>query len=376
MKTCISSAFIVGGGIAGLSAAIALSRAGIRCDVVEIAEAPLGSSIGISGRAAEALAELGVYDAARGLAHVWEVGANVPTVSDAEGRQLSPGPTRPTWPGAIESIGIYRPKLLEIMSEKARRLGATIRRGLTVRDFRFVGDAVVVTTTDGERKRYDLLVGADGIKSTMRASLLPDAPSPAYAGQLSIRWMAPGPALPDEGWFVSPVGQLGFYSHPEGTIYVAAHVDMEEEERLSDEEVHEVYLRLLNSISAPQVVELRKRYTRDAELIATRFESILVPPPWHVERAVLIGDAAHATTAHLGMGGGMALEDSVVLGQCLEGAATLPQALEDFMKRRYERVRTVVETSRQLSRREQENADPAGNQKLMTEAFNVLAKPY
>lgn len=374
--TSISSAFIVGGGIAGLSAAIALSRAGVDCHVVEAADAPLGASIGISGRAAEALVELGVYDAARSSAHVWEIGAKVPTVSDAEGRQLSPGPQRPTWPGAVEPIGIFRPKLLEIMAEEAGRLGATIRRGSTVSDIRFEGDGVVVATTDGAQEWYDLLIGADGIRSATRATLFPDAPEPTYSGQLSIRWMAPGPPIPDEGWFVSSVGQLGFYDHPDGTIYVASHFDMPQSKWLSDDDVHGLFSRLLDSISAPQVVELRKRYSREAALIPTLFESILLPPPWHIDRAVLIGDAAHATTAHMGMGGGMALEDSVVLGQCLAAATTPTQALNAFMKRRYERVRIVVETSRQLSDREQDNVDPAENQKLMSTAFNALAKPY
>jgi hypothetical protein len=93
-------------------------------------------------------------------------------------------------------------------------------------------------------------------------------------------------------------------------------------------------------------------------------------------RALLIGDVAHATTAHMGMGGGMALEDAVVLGQCVAGAATQPEALDAFMTRRFERVRSVVETSVRLSRLEQEKAPPSENQTLLTSAFRALAEPY
>lgn len=373
---CISSAFVIGGGIAGTSSAIALAQAGVQCDVVDIADVPLGASIGINGRPAEALAELGVYDDARAVSHVYEVGTTAPTLSDAGGHLLSSGPRRPGWPGAIDGITIYRPVLIELLEKKARGLGAKIRRGVTTRGIRFDGDGVRVTTTDGAQRRYDLLIGADGLHSKTRALLFPGAPEPAYAGQLSVRWMAPGPAIPGEGWFVSPVGRIGFYSLPQGMLYVAAIIDMPEPLRLSDDELYDLFAKLLESVSAPAIVELRKRLSPDAELIGRFFESILLPPPWHRDRALLIGDAVHATTAHMGMGGGMALEDSVVLGQCISSAPNLPDALDTFMTRRYERARTVVETSRQASQLEQDHAPASESQRLLTAGFASLAQPY
>jgi 2-polyprenyl-6-methoxyphenol hydroxylase-like FAD-dependent oxidoreductase len=72
----------------------------------------------------------------------------------------------------------------------------------------------------------------------------------------------------------------------------------------------------------------------------------------------------------------MALEDAVVLGQCVAGASTLPEALDAFMTRRFERVRIVVETSVRLSHLEQEKAPASENQALLTSAFKALAEPY
>lgn len=374
--TCISSAFIVGGGLAGTSAAIALARAGVQCDVVDVADVPLGASIGISGRPAETLVELGIYDDALALSHVYETDTRKPTTSDAEGRLLSSGPKRPSWPGAVNGITIYRPILIELLERQALSLGANIRRGVTTHDIRFEGDGVQVTTTDGAERRYDLLVGADGLNSKTRAMLFPAAPKPAYAGQLSVRWMAPGPEIPDEGWFVSPLGRVGFYSLPQGMLYVGAIFDMPEQRRLSDDELYNLFAELLDSVSAPQIVELRKRLSPGAALIGRFFESLLMPPPWHHGQALLIGDAVHATTAHMGMGGGMALEDSVVLGQCVAAAATLPEALDAFMTRRYDRVRTVVETSRRISQLEQDKAPALESHKAMTDGFEALARPY
>jgi 2-polyprenyl-6-methoxyphenol hydroxylase-like FAD-dependent oxidoreductase len=78
----------------------------------------------------------------------------------------------------------------------------------------------------------------------------------------------------------------------------------------------------------------------------------------------------------MGMGGGMALEDAVVLGQCVTAAATREEALKAFMARRYDRVRTVVQTSVTLSRLELERAPPAENRAAAGAAFKVLAEPY
>jgi 2-polyprenyl-6-methoxyphenol hydroxylase-like FAD-dependent oxidoreductase len=121
---------------------------------------------------------------------------------------------------------------------------------------------------------------------------------------------------------------------------------------------------------------LGNRLTEDAELIGRPFEWLLLPDPWYTGRSLIIGDAAHATSAHMGMGGGMAVEDAAVLGQCIGSAATLEEALRAFMSRRFERVRLVVETSVKLSKLEQEGAAPAQTRELLGKAFAALGEPY
>ena len=111
-------------------------------------------------------------------------------------------------------------------------------------------------------------------------------------------------------------------------------------------------------------------------MICRPFEWILLPNPWTKGQAIVIGDAAHATTAHLGMGGGMALEDAVVLGQCITSASNLDEAFSMFMHRRYERVRIVVESSVALSNLEQRSAPPSENVAFYTKAVNALSQPY
>ena len=373
---CISRALIVGGGIAGLASAIALQKVGVRCDVVEIAFSHSGWSLGLSGRAVETLVELGIYDECCETGRSFDPGSTALTMSDATGKVISAGPQRPSWPGSKSTVGVYRPEFLRILNDAAERAGAAIRHGVTTETIETTDESSKVVFTDGTEGAYDLIVGADGISSSTRRLLFPEAGKPIYAGQMSIRWMAPGAPIPDEGWFISSLGRLGFYYLPGNVVYVAAVIDAPQGTWLEGEKLYDVYSRLLDSFTAPPVVELRRRLTPDSKILCRPFEWILVQAPWYKGRTLLIGDAAHATTAHMGMGGGMALEDAVVLGQCIAAAPTLQEALSQFMERRYDRVRSVVDTSVALSQLEQRKAPPSENVGLLTAALQSLAKPY
>jgi 2-polyprenyl-6-methoxyphenol hydroxylase-like FAD-dependent oxidoreductase len=373
---CISRALIVGGGVAGMSAAVALAHEGVHCDIVEISGNPDGASLALSGRAAQALDELGVYDRCCETGRPFGNDATAAALHDATGRMISPGPRRPDWPGAKDNVAVYRPAFARILEEAAGAL-STIRHGVTIESIDEREDAARVTFSDGGTQNYDLVVGADGIGSLTRKLVFPDAPPPQYSGQLSIRWMLPGPAIEPEGWYISAQGKVGFYYLPhQDQIYVPAVLSIPERVRYSDEEIHSMFGHLLDSFSAPPLKELRRRFTAESKLIGRPFDWIFVPESWHRGRTLLIGDAAHATTAHMGMGAGMALEDAVVLGQCIAGAGSLPEALQAFMQRRYERVKTVVETSVKLSRLEQEKAPPAERQALLAAGLAALAEPY
>jgi 2-polyprenyl-6-methoxyphenol hydroxylase-like FAD-dependent oxidoreductase len=238
-------------------------------------------------------------------------------------------------------------------------------------------EAVLVTLSSGERHRYDFVVGADGIGSRARELAFPDAPAPAYAGHVSIRWMAPGPAVAGEAFYLCPMGRVGFYYLPEqDAVYVPAVIPMPEWKRFDDGEVHSLFTRLLDSYTARAMVELRRRLTPDAKLICRPFEWILVPEPWHRGRIILIGDAAHATTSNMGQGGGMALEDSVVLAQCIRDASTLMDAFGNFMHRRFDRVRIVVESSVELSKLDAAKAPPTEYVGFLSAALGALGQPY
>ena len=92
------------------------------------------------------------------------------------------------------------------------------------------------------------------------------------------------------------------------------------------------------------------RYVTDDDAVVYRpVEALIVPAPWHRGRVLLIGDAAHATSPHVGQGAAQAIEDAVVLGEEVERGGDVDAVLERFMARRFDRCKLVVEGSLQIS---------------------------
>lgn len=373
---CVSRALIIGGGIAGLASAIALARIGVECEVFEKHDSKEGASIGILGRAANALDDLGLYDLIYKAGTPFPHDTDVAAMRNSAGDLLSAGPPLPAWQDVKEGVGIYRPTLIRTMTKVALDLGVKIRQGVTFSKIDNQLKGVTLILTNGEQRTGDILVGADGIGSATREYLFPNGPVPEYTGQMSVRWMAPGPRVEGESWYMSPSGRLGFYYLPEDMVYVPSVFDGLDDKHLSDEDVYKLFSNLLESMTAPAIVELRNRLTPGANIIARPFRWILVPGVWHSNSSILIGDAAHATTAHMSMGGGMALEDAVVLAECIRDAGTVQEAFKTFMTRRLNRVSTVVQTSVKLSELEQTKAEPTANMELLGRAYAMLSEPY
>jgi 2-polyprenyl-6-methoxyphenol hydroxylase-like FAD-dependent oxidoreductase len=96
------------------------------------------------------------------------------------------------------------------------------------------------------------------------------------------------------------------------------------------------------------VAPLRESLTDPRSVLYTAIEEIIMPPPWHRGRVVLIGDAAHASSPHIAQGAAMAVEDAVVLAELAGSGAPVPELLDRFMQRRYQRCKFVQDTSRQV----------------------------
>ncbi len=376
----VNDVLIVGAGIAGLSTAIAMGRRGIRTTVIDHAGAAVGASILVTHRAVYALEELGVLD------RILEVGRQIlPSerswwtyVFNAEGERLPvPAPVLEDGWSLPSTVFIYRPLLSEILTRTAVECGAEVLIGESYRTLSQDADGVEVELTTGERRRFDLVVAADGINSGLRAQFFPELAGPVYTGSMSFRMMfrdAPENWL--SGLHVAKGGTCASTMLPGRHFYLAVPNHMERR-RVEQAEAREIVRTVLSDYEPSKMfAEASEMLTEDVNVIVAPYEWIFVEPPWHCGRVVLVGDAAHATAPTIGSAGGMAVEDAVVLGQELDSGLDLDLVLTNYAARREARTRLVVETSATLMRTHQERRPPQEEAGMRLSALQKLAEPY
>ena len=373
--TVVQKVLIVGAGLAGLSAGIALAARGVRVTIVTLDGGAEGTSITITNRAVDAIAALGVLDAclAEGLTPV-DGESIFASVMDAAGNPIAaPLPPRPAT-DLPPYIAIYRPDLSRILTDAARAAGAVILTGMSFTSLQDRGSHVDVAFSDGSYDSFDLVVGADGAHSAVRGVIHPGI-APTYTGWMSFRIvLEDGPAGPT-GFYTLPngAGMLATVRLPGNRLYMAAGRQMDSR-RIGLAEAVALLDAIIAPYGAPLIRAIRERLVDRPAVIARPFDYVLVPAPWHRGRVTIIGDAAHATTPNLASGGSIAIEDGVVLAEELAKAASVEAALDAFMARRYARCALVVETSLAMMRRA--DADPRINAALRRTALAELVHAY
>jgi 2-polyprenyl-6-methoxyphenol hydroxylase-like FAD-dependent oxidoreductase len=373
----VRTVLVVGGGPAGLSLATVLGKDGLDVELVEINEdlRPLGSGLTMMGpslRALKAVDEQALEECVRlGFGH------SAVGFANAEGeiiaRETLPQAAGPAYPGGF---GIMRPLFWGLLAEAAKRAETKLRLATTVDAIEQCDGAVGVTFTDGSTGTYDLVVGCDGVHSKVRSLVFPDAREPFFTGQTVWRAVVPrAREMEDLVMFYGPRLKAGCNPVSDEEMYVFVVENTPEVTRPPREQWPEMIQELLSDFDGT-VAWARQRMTDPDKIDRRPLQAILMPSPWYRDRVVLIGDAVHATTPHLAMGAGIAIEDAVVLSDLLEEHDGLPSALEAFMERRWERCRLVVENSLQLGEWEKHPGDPEAPARLMNESFGALAQPF
>lgn len=366
---------IVGGGIGGLSAAIALRQKGIAVDLVELQPKWTVYGVGIiqQGNVVREMATLGVADQC--LSHGYPF--DKVRMCDTEGNEVAVIPGhRLAGERYPANMALPRIDLHNILLGRAQSLGAHIEIGATVESFEQVGDKVVVRLTTGRTGEYDLLVGADGIYSKIRSMLLGDHLKPQFTGQGG--WRCNMPRLPEVDCLTVYRGadgaQAGFCPLKDDLMYLLQTTTEPGNPRFPADQLHTLYKERLAGFGGPVARARDEFITRPEQVIYKPFETIFVDRPWFEGRVLLIGDAVHATTPHLGQGAGMAIEDAVVLAEELH-EKSVGHALEQFMERRFERCRYIVESSVQVGRWELEKSRDADFLGVVKRMIEVTAQP-
>ncbi|WP_298600250.1 FAD-dependent oxidoreductase [Zoogloea sp.] len=375
MDTQARKVLVIGGGFSGMAATLALRRQGIAVDLVEIDPEwrCYGAGISLGGATLRALQDLGLLGDF--LQHGFA--ANGTELCAPDGTLLATLPTPSLTGTDVPGNGaIMRPVLARIMARATRAVGGVdIRLGCSFTAIRQGADGVEVDFTDGQTRHYDLVVGADGLYSKVREAVLPDAPRPRYSGQAVWRAVLPRPAeITCTRLWSGPTTKVGVNPVSAGEMYLFINEVKATNDYVEPASFVGRVKALLAPFPAPLVQQMREQIDEHASIIYRPLEGLLVPAPWYRGRVVLIGDAVHATTPHLGSGACIGIEDGIVLGAEL-GAAPLGQALARFMERRWERCRMVVENSRRLGQIEIASGDKREHAQLMQASFAALAEP-
>jgi 2-polyprenyl-6-methoxyphenol hydroxylase-like FAD-dependent oxidoreductase len=347
----VNNVLVVGSGLAGAATAIHLAQAGVAVDLIEIKPdvAAIGSGITLQGNALRELRALGVWDQVLAAGYVFDTtgirapdpdGTVVAEIADAK----TGGPDLPA------AMGMPRPELAHILADRATEVGVKVRFGTTFTELTQDETGVDVTFSDTSTGRYDVVVGADGVRSWTRRALGINLETKSV-GMGIWRAFGPRPAsvTRTDLYYGGPSYIAGYCPTGEDSLYAYIVEDAQDRSALSPDEQLATMKQLSQAYHGPWD-EIRETLTDPSRVNYTWFETHVLDVPWNRGRVVLIGDAAHTCPPTIAQGGAMALEDAVVLAELLTERATLDQGLWDaFTARRYERAKTVVDASNQLA---------------------------
>jgi 2-polyprenyl-6-methoxyphenol hydroxylase-like FAD-dependent oxidoreductase len=340
---------IVGGGIGGLAAAAALARAGLPVEVFERAPEirEVGAGLTIQCNAVLALARIGLAERV--------IAAGVPIrrtrIRLRSGRTLAEPPVEPLYAElGAPALGIHRATLQRILLDAAGP--ERVHTGAECTGFAAGAEGVTVRFSDGREVAARALVGADGLRSVVRAQLLGDG-APRYAGYVSWRGVTADAAAfagleatAFESW--GRGRRFGGVAIDGARYYWFAVADAPAGGRDGPEGARAALLGLLRGWHEP--VERLVAATPEGAILRT--DTCDRPPveTWGAGPVTLLGDAAHPMTPNLGQGACQAIEDAVVLADCAARAPDLAAALRRYEARRRPRTRWLQERSWRLGR--------------------------
>jgi 2-polyprenyl-6-methoxyphenol hydroxylase-like FAD-dependent oxidoreductase len=357
-------ALIIGGGIAGPVTALALQKAGIDSVVFEAYDTTADGVGGMLTVAPNGLAALRLV----GLASDFGKPLRHMVMADAQGRTL----------GRItgdESRVVMRAELYRRLRELTVSQRVKVEYGKRLVDVQCREDGVTATFSDGSSESGDVLVGADGIRSRVRAIIDPRAPQPEYVGLLGFGSYAANSGVhgePETMYFVFGNSFLGYWEEPDGTI--AWFNNLAVPHPMTPAEISAVpsatWLERLREAYGDDMPAKRLLAHSDEVIGAGPLEIMPSVPHWYRDRMVLVGDSAHAPSASSGQGASLAAESAVQLARCLRDVPDVTEAFATYERSRRPRVERIA------ARAARTNSDKRGMGFLTRLLMPVVMKTF
>lgn len=343
----MTTALIIGGGVAGPVAGMALQRAGIDATVYEAYAGgadEIGAFLTLQTNGIAALRSIDAHH------RVADHGFPTPRMRlfSGSGRQLGVVPNGGALPDGTVSHTLRRADLYRGLHDEAVQRGVRVEHGKRLIDAHQTGERVTAVFADGATAEGDVLIGADGIRSRVRQVIDPTAPPARYVPLLNLGGYAHGVTTSAKhGEYTMVFGKRAFFGYapaPNGETWWFANPPRADDPGAAVADITDAqwreWLHHLYAVDDTPAVDLIR--ATPGELKGWTTHDIPTIPRWHNDTMVVIGDAAHATSPSSGQGASMAIEDAVILAKCLRDRPTPASAFTAYERLRRERVERVV----------------------------------
>lgn len=346
---------IIGSGIAGPAAAMALQKAGIESTVFEAhptSAEGIGEFLTLATNGVDALRTFGADKPA--------IASGFPTTTmvmwSGSGKRLGAAVLSVSLADGTTGYTLKRADLYSAMRDQATNRGIRIEHSKRLVAAEHINGGVRARFADGSDATGDLLIGCDGVHSMARRLIDPNAPVPAFGGLLNLGGYVRGVRVDaDPGTYHMIFGKRAFFAYavaPDGEVWWFANVPQPTEPArgsLAAISTDEWRRRLIGLFSDDAGPATRLIQATTHELSATPFHTMPHLPTWHTDRMIVIGDAAHAPSPSSGQGASLSIEDAVQLAKCLRDYSDATQAFAAFERARRARVERIIKAAARIN---------------------------